>query len=150
LFEVVQFWQAPPPAGPHASFWLPTTQVFPMQQPDLQFEGPHVGAWQTPDSQTSDGAWFAQFAHEPPPVPHAVSCVPMAQTSPTQQPEQFDALHKPFACVHVPVAASHTEFAGHDVHVLPATPHDCGVTATTHWSPTQQPAQVDGPHGDGT
>lgn len=43
----VQSVHCAPPGGPHALSWLPSTQVFPTQQPPVHV-AEHAGGWQTP------------------------------------------------------------------------------------------------------
>lgn len=87
-----------------------------------------------------------QFWQAMPPRPHAVGCVPTAQTSPMQQPAQFAAL-QPTVGVHVP--ALHVSLTAQPLQTSPPLPHAAGVVATTQLLPTQQPGQFAGPHVTG-
>lgn len=100
------------------------------QQP-LQLPGPQVESWQEPAWQTFDGAWFTQFEQSPPPVPQAVSWVPTAQMSPTQQPGQLAVLQLP-AVTQVPVPVLQTDPASQATQAAPLIPQDFAVVAMTH------------------
>jgi hypothetical protein len=140
----VQSTHAAPPVGPQAKSWVPVTQVFPEQQPFGQLPGPQACGWQAPLWQTLPG-WFAQFWHSAPPPPQAVFWLPTAQMSPTQHPAHGVGALQSLPGTQLP--AEQTSFTPHPRHASPLAPHACAVVATTHWVPTQQPAQVDGPHG---
>jgi hypothetical protein len=81
-------------------------------------------------------------------MPHAVFWVPTAQISPTQHPTQFDGSQRPPG-MHTPESVLHVVPLVQVVHCLPPTPHAALVVAITHWLPTQQPAQLSGPHVPG-
>ena len=126
---------------PHALSRTPVEQTLPEQQP-AQFAGPQSGVWQEPPWQTF--AWPAQFAHWTPPVPHAVSCAPPAQTSlPMQQPPGQFAGPQFAGGMHAP--ALQLSLAPQTLHASPPAPHAARVVATTQALPTQQPGQFAGP-----
>jgi hypothetical protein len=82
-----------------------------------------------------------QFWQVWPPMPQSLSCVPTAQTSPTQQPfAQFVELQSgDFGthCWFVHTSLSAAQF----VHWLPFTPHCMSLVPTKHVLPWQQPGQ---------
>jgi hypothetical protein len=100
------FWHTPPwqtccgtlpaqlsqawPPRPHAVFWLPAAQMFPMQQPG-HVAGLHVAAgWQTPPLHVSFGP---HAKHAWPPFPHAAGVVAITHSLPAQHPGQFAGVH---------------------------------------------------------
>jgi len=129
------------PPDPHALSCVPTTHTLPLQQPLGQVPGPHAGAEQMPALHTwPPPTQFWQFF---PPVPHAVSCVPIAQMFPTQHPGQFPGLHAPFGTHALP---EHVSFGAHALQAAPPLPQAAFVSFVMQVLPTQHPAQLPGPH----
>lgn len=131
------------PFRPHAVFWLPIAQMFPMQQPG-QFAGLHCAAGTHAPLLHASPA--PHCLHTAPPAPHACAVVAITQLFPTQHPAQFAALH--VVCAWQVLSAAHTRLVEPQlVHAAPWRPHAVVSEPVTHWPfAVQQPAQFCGPH----
>jgi hypothetical protein len=106
----VQLAHAAPPV-PHVASVVPALHLPLASQHPAQFCALHGGATHAPLVHTSPAA--VQLEHAFPPAPHAVSCVPTAQTP---------LMQHPLAHVDGPQVGSHNPpmhwaFAPHDWHV---------------------------------
>ena len=139
---------APPP--PQAPTLVPDWQrPFLSQQPG-QFCELHPVATQTPPLPGPAGAHCepVHASHACPPVPHAVTSVPVVHPVALQQPAQFVPLHDELAQTPPPWApeAQLSPFP-HASHALPFAPHAESSVPAKQFALTQQPAHA--PHDDG-
>ena len=137
-----QFWHSVPPR-PQALSWLPTAQMFPMQQP-----AHGVGVLQSPAATQlpPEQTWLGPHGrHAWPFAPQALAVVATTHSLPAQQPAQFEGPH--VWAWHVRLSPEHACPAAQARHASPRCPH--AVESVPTWQrpeASQQPPQFDGPH----
>ena len=118
------------PSAPQFEFVAGFTQVVPLQQPVVQYDG----------SQNATHAWLAHLlpplhaAQAAPPVPQSALAVPGWQTP--------DASQQPFGQLvasHWHAPSTHSWPAGQVTHAAPFAPHSAFVAGFTQAVPLQQP-----------
>jgi hypothetical protein len=127
------------PATPHSAAAVPDTHLPAASQHPLHVPGLHGCATHDPLSHAAPDA--LQSWQASPPVPHAISWPPRAQTPPWQQPRHVTGPH---VASQVPFTQSKPE--AHDVHAPPCRPQLAVVVPPMQAFPAQQPEQFEGPH----